>query len=226
MSKSLKNTANPLDVSEDYGADTLRLYEMAIGDFRDTAPWNTEAIIGCRRFLDKVYSLYTDGKNIAKDEMKTMKLLNKTLKKVGEDIQDYKFNTAISAMMILVNEGLPTDPELKEEWKEKFSIMLHPFAPHIAEEIWKILGKPNSIFEADWPEYYEFMLVDDEVTIAVQVNGKLRGTLNCFNGVAQDEVSALAHADPNIEKWLEGKILVREIFIPNKMLSIVVKDAE
>ena len=103
--------------------------------------------------------------------------------------------------------------------------MLHPFAPHLAEELWQMLGKTTSIFEAAWPEYDEFMLVDDEVTIAVQVNGKLRGTLTCFNGVAQEEVSALAHAEPNIAKWLEGKILVKEIFVPSKMLSIVVKDA-
>lgn len=120
---------------------------------------------------------------------------------------------------------MPTDSEFVTEWKEKFAIMLHPFAPHLAEELWQMIGKATSIFEAAWPEYDEFMLVDDEVTIAVQVNGKLRGTLTCFNGVAQEEVSALAHAEPNIAKWLEGKILVKEIFIPNKMLSIVVKDA-
>ncbi len=223
MSKSLKNTANPLDISEEHGADTLRLYEMFIGDFRDSAPWNPDAIVGVRRFLDKIYSLYTDGKNIAKDEMKTMKLLHKTIKKVEENIVDYKFNTAISAMMELVNEGLPTDSEMQDEWKEKFAIILHPFAPHMAEELWEMLGKKTSIFEASWPEYDEFMLVDDEVTIAVQVNGKLRGTLTCFNGVAQEEVSILAHADPQIRRWLEGTTLVREIFIPNKMLSIVVK---
>lgn len=224
MSKSLKNTANPLDISEEYGADTLRLYEMFIGDFRDSAPWNPDAIIGVRRFLDKIYSLYTDGKNIAKDEMKAMKLLNKTIKKVEENIVEYKFNTAISAMMELVNEGLPTDEEMQAEWKEKFAIILHPFAPHIAEELWEILGKNSSIYEATWPEYDEFMLVDDEVTIAVQVNGKLRGTLTCFNGVAQEEVSIMANNDPNIAKWTEGKVLVREIFVPNKLLNIVVKD--
>lgn len=225
MSKSLKNTANPLDISEEHGADTLRLYEMFIGDFRDSAPWNPDAIIGVRRFLDKIYSLYTDGKNIAKDEIKTMKLLHKTIKKVEENIVEYKFNTAISAMMELVNEGLPTDSEMQDEWKEKFAIILHPFAPHMAEELWEMLGKKTSIFEATWPEYEEFMLVDDEVTIAVQVNGKLRGTLTCFNGVAQEEVSIMANNDPSIVKWTEGKILVREIFVPNKLLNIVVKDA-
>lgn len=203
MSKSLKNTANPIDISREYGADTLRLYEMFIGDFRDSAPWNPEAIIGVRRFLDKVYSLYTEGKNTAKDEMKAMKLLHKTIKRVEENIVEYKFNTAISAMMELVNEGLPTDSEFLSEWKEKFAIILHPFAPHLAEELWNILGHTTSIFEAEWPDYDEFMLVDDEVTIAVQVNGKLRGTLSCFNGVAQEEVSIMAANDPNIAKWME-----------------------
>lgn len=145
----------------------------------------------------------TEKKNIAKDDMKAMKLLHKTVKKVGEDIVAYKFNTAISALMILLNEGIPTDTEFQEEWIEKFTILLHPFAPHMAEELWSNLGKTTSIYEATWPEYDDFMLVDDEVTIAVQVNGKLRGTLTCLNGVMQEEVSALAHEDADIMKWIE-----------------------
>ncbi len=159
-----------------------------------------------------------------------MKLLHKTVKKVGEDIVEYKFNTAISALMILLNEGIPTDSEFALEWKEKFTILLHPFAPHMAEELFSLLLKggaeergggfletreilspsdssfqkePSSIYFANWPDYDDFMLVDDEVTIAVQVNGKLRGTLACLNGVMQDEVSSLAHEDPNIYKWIE-----------------------
>lgn len=156
--------------------------------------------------------------------MKSMKLLHKTIKKVGEDIGEYKFNTAISALMILLGAGVPSDEELALEWKQNFSIMLHPFAPHMAEELWSLMDNNGSIYDQKWPEYEEWMLVDDEVVIAVQVNGKLRGTLTCLNGVAQEEVSALAHEDPNIIKWIEGKLLVKEIFIPNKMLSIVVKD--
>jgi leucyl-tRNA synthetase len=224
MSKSRGNVINPNDIVTEYGADTLRLYEMSMGAFTDSAPWNTDAIIGVRRFLDRAYATCIEGKNIAKDEMKTMKLLHKTIKKVTEDIREYKFNTALSALMILINEGLPTDTEFQKDWKEWFTILLHPFAPHMAEELWSMLVNSSSIYDQKWPEYDEFMLIDDEVTIAVQVNGKLRGTLMCFNGVAQDEVSALAHANPDIAKWLEGKILVKEIFIPNKMLSIVVKD--
>lgn len=225
MSKSLKNVVNPNEIVEQYGADTLRLYEMNMAGFTDTAPWNPDAIIGVRRFLDKAYSAFTESKNTAKDDMKAMKLLHKTVKKVGEDIVGYKFNTAISALMILLNEWIPVDTEFAQEWKESFTILLHPFAPHMAEELWSTLGKVESVYMATWPEYDDFMLVDDEVTIAVQVNGKLRGTLTCFNWVAQEEVSLLAHDTPDIAKWLEGKILVKEIFIPNKMLSIVVKDA-
>jgi leucyl-tRNA synthetase len=181
MSKSLKNVINPNDIVHEYGADTLRLYEMNMAGFTDTAPWNPEAITGVRRFLDKAYSAFIDGKNIAKDDMKAMKLLHKTIKKVGEDIVGYKFNTAISSLMILLNEGIPADSEFASEWKEAFAILLHPFAPHMAEELYQTLGKSQSIYEATWPEYDDFMLVDDEVTIAIQVNGKLRGTLNCFN---------------------------------------------
>lgn len=194
--------------------------------FTDAAPWDPKAIVGVRRFLDRIHALYTERPRLATDEMKAMKLLHKTIKKVEEDIREYKFNTAISSLMILLNEGLPTDPEFQKEWKESFAILLHPFAPHMAEELWSLLGNSGSIYDQKWPEYDEFMLIDDDVVIAVQVNGKLRGTLTCLNGVAQDEVSSLAHADGDIEKWITGKILVREIFVPNKLLSIVVKDAE
>ena len=136
MSKSLKNVINPNDIVREYGADTLRLYEMSMSGFTDTAPWNPDAIIGVRRFLDRAHATFTEGRNIAKDEMKAMKLLHKTVKKVGEDIVEYKFNTAISALMILLNEGVPTDADFNIEWKEKFLTLLHPFAPHIAEELW------------------------------------------------------------------------------------------
>jgi leucyl-tRNA synthetase len=246
MSKSLKNVVNPNDIVTQYGADTLRLYEMSMSGFTDTAPWNPDAIIGVRRFLDRAYATFTEGRNTTKDDMKAMKLLYKTVKKVGEDIVEYKFNTAISALMILLNEWIPVDPEFALEWKEKFAILLHPFAPHMAEELWNLIPHPSpegegngissslkergqagevaSIYDASWPDYDEWMLVDDEVTIAIQVNGKLRGTLTCLNGVMQDEVSSLAHEDPDIMKWIEGKTLVREIYIPNKLLSIVVKD--
>jgi leucyl-tRNA synthetase len=136
MSKSLKNVVNPNDIVAQYGADTLRLYEMSMSAFTDTAPWNPDAIIGVRRFLDKAYSTILEGKNTTKDDMRAMKTLHKTIKKVGEDIVEYKFNTAISALQILLNEGIPTDPEFATEWAHTFTTLLHPFAPHMAEEIY------------------------------------------------------------------------------------------
>ena len=224
MSKSKGNVINPNDIVSEYGADTLRLYEMSMSAFTDAAPWSPDAIIGVRRFLDKAYATIIEGKNKTKDDMRAMKLLHKTVKKVGEDIVAYKFNTAISALQILLNEGIPTDAEFATEWSERFAIMLHPFAPHMAEELWEKLEKKESLYNAEWPEYDEWMLIDDEVTIAIQINGKLRGTYTGLNGVMQDEVSAYAHETADIAKWLENKILVKEIFIPNKLLSIVVKD--
>ncbi|EKD29965.1 MAG: hypothetical protein ACD_78C00199G0007, partial [uncultured bacterium (gcode 4)] len=157
------------------------------------------------------------------DDMKAMKLLHKTIKKVGEDIEAFKFNTAISALMILLNEGIPKDTENALEWKENFAIILHPFAPHLSEELWSMLGKTTSVFEAAWPEYQEFMLVDDEVTIAIQVNGKLRGTHVFLNGVSQEEVAARVMEDREIAKWVEGLTVIREIFVPNKLYGIVAK---
>lgn len=249
MSKSLKNVVNPDAVIEEYGTDTFRLYEMYMSDFKDSAPWNTEAIVGVRRFLERAHTIF-ETPRFASDDMKAMKLLHKTIKKVGEDIEAFKFNTAISALMILLNEGLPKDEESQTEWKETFAILLHPFAPHLAEELYYMLHKGShrktedfteenspsnrrgadegggvvSVFNAPWPEYQDFMLVDDEVTIAVQINGKLRGTFTFLNGVAQEEVSSRVMEDPNITKWLEGMTIVREIFVPNKLYGIVAKE--
>lgn len=156
--------------------------------------------------------------------MKAMKLLHKTIKKVSADIEAFKFNTAISSLIILVNEGLPTDAEFQQEWKRAFVRLLHPFAPHLAEELWQKLGNTESVYFSTWPEYDEFMTIDDEVTIAIQVNGKLRATHEFLNGVAAEEVIAEAYQIPDVSKWTEGKTIVREIFIPNKLLNIVVKD--
>lgn len=140
MSKSLKNVVNPDDVVREYGADTLRLYEMYMGDFKDTKPWDTKAIIGVRRFLEKIDRLFDEKPNVvAADDNQAQKLLHKTIKKVGEDIEEYRFNTAIAQMMICVNYGMPTDEKIRQEWKEKFLCILHPFAPHFAEEYWSHL---------------------------------------------------------------------------------------
>ncbi len=181
MSKSKGNVINPDDIVKQYGADTLRMFILSMADFRDPAPWDTKAMVGISRFLDRSAGLFESKPRLASDEMKTMKLLHKTIKKVGADIESFKFNTAISCLIILVNEGLPTDIEFQEEWKSAFVRLLHPFAPHLAEELWQKLGYTSSVYHSAWPEFDEFMTIDDEVTIAIQVNGKLRATHQFLN---------------------------------------------
>lgn len=146
MSKSLKNVINPDDIVQEYGADTLRMYEMYMADFKDAAPWDTSSIVGVKRFLDKFYSMMVEGNTRpAKSDEEAMKTLHKTIKKVGEDIENYKFNTAIAQMMILLNAGEPADAEKNLEWKKAFIQLLHPFAPHMAEECWEaVVEKPEA----------------------------------------------------------------------------------
>ena len=222
MSKSLKNVVTVESVLKEQGADCFRIHEMSLGEFRDTAPWNTRTIVGTSRFLDRAYGFLTAvGQGTPEQDVKRMKLLHKTIKKVGEDVENYKFNTAISALIILTNEGLPADAEMAAEWKSVFARLLHPFAPHLAEELWEKLGNKESVFLAPWPDYEPMMCQDDEVTFAIQISGKLRAAMTFANGVAKEEVIEAALANPDVAKWLEGKKVVREVFVPNKLLNIV-----
>lgn len=148
MSKSLKNVINPDEVIREYGADTLRLYEMYMADFKDTAPWDTSSIIGVRRFLDKFHAMMSsENPRPAKSDSEAMTTLHKTIKKVGIDIENYKFNTAIAQMMILLNTGEPQDPEKNLQWKKAFIQLLHPFAPHMAEECWELVSPKTQSYE-------------------------------------------------------------------------------
>ncbi len=230
MSKSKGNVINPDDVIAEYGADTLRLYEMSMADFSDVAPWNTKAIVGSYRLLDKIYRLFSTDRETTEykswttdDNLRAAKTMHKTIKKVGEDIENMKFNTAIAAINIMVNEGIPTDPEQAHEWKSVIARLLQPFAPHMAEECWSLLGNEESIYSTEWPEYIPAMTIDDEVQIAIQIGGKLRGTYPFMRGVTAEEVRMTVENKPEIAKWLEGVTVVKEVFIPNKILNIVVK---
>lgn len=222
MSKSLKNVVNPDDIVKEYGADTLRLYEMYMCDFKDSAPWDPKNIIWVRRFLDKVWNIFENGKN-GVDDKEAMKNLHKTIKKVWEDIENYKFNTAIAQMMILANYGTPKDEALKKQWMEKFVLILHPFVPHFAEELWEKIGNTQSIFHANWPEYDEKLTIDDEVIIGVQVLWKLRGELAIHRDENKEIILAKAKEVESVVKWLEGKEIVKEIYVPGKIVNIVVK---
>lgn len=224
MSKSLKNVVNPDDIVNEYGADSLRLYEMYMADFKDSAPWDTKWIIWVVRFLEKSERLFWfEAKISTENDEETMKLLHKTIKKVEEDIENYKFNTAIAALMILVNNWLPKDENLQKEWKNIFVRILHPFAPHLAEELWEIIWEKESVFFSSWPKYDENLVVDDEVTIWVQIMWKVRWEIKIWVSEDKDSVLTKAKSNEDVKKWIEWKEIVKEIYVPGKILNIVIK---
>ncbi len=222
MSKSRGNVVNPDDVIAQYGADTFRLYEMFMGDFEKAAPWSANSIKGCARFLDRVWAL----QDIMTDEEGYSAELegkfNKLIKKVGEDIMSLGFNTSIAAMMSLINDIYAKGSITRGEMRT-FLLVLSPFAPHIAEEMWQILGFEGMACVSPWPTYDESKCVDDVVEIPVQVNGKLRGKITVSKSAEKDEIIKLAKDEPNVKSNIEGKTVVKEIFVPGKMVNIVVK---
>ena len=222
MSKRRGNVVNPDDIVRDYGADTMRLYEMFIGDFEKSAPWNTASIKGCRRFLERVWSLadiLVDGDGYSAELEGAM---HRTIKKVTEDIEVLKMNTAIAAMMSLLNEIYDKKSITRGEFKTLL-ILLNPFAPHITEELWQQCGYEGQLAHAKWPEFDEAKCVEDTVEIAVQVNGKLRAKLTVATGAAKEDAIAAAKAEPNVAKALEGKTICKEIYVPGKLVNIAVR---
>ena len=222
MSKSRGNVVNPDDVVRDYGADTLRLYEMFIGDFEKAAPWSTSSIKGCRRFVERIWNLQNNLNDEPGHSKALEKALNKTIKKVTEDIEEMKFNTAIAAMMSLLNEADKAGSISKEDYKTIINL-LNPFAPHITEELWEMQQFEGFCSLADWPEYDEALCTDSEVEIAVQVNGKLRSRITVAVDADQDTVLAAAKAEQKVADELFGGNIVKEIYIKGKLVNIVVK---
>ncbi|MBE6569527.1 MAG: leucine--tRNA ligase [Ruminococcaceae bacterium] len=221
MSKSKGNVVDPNDVVDEYGADVLRVYTLFMGDYASAAPWSENSVKGCKRFLDRVASL----PDMIKGSGATPKLesaFHKTIKKVSEDIEDMKFNTAIAAMMSLVNEITECGSLTKEELMSFIGILC-PFAPHLCEEIWESLGGEGFLSASAWPTYDEAKTVDKEVEIAVQICGKVRGTITIAVDASQEEVLAKAKADEKIAAQLTGKQIIKEIYIPGKILNIVAK---
>ena len=222
MSKSRGNVINPDDVIRQYGADTLRMYEMFVGDFEKTAPWSTNSIKGCKRFLDRVWALQemlTDG-GAYRPEL--VSAFHKTIKKVSEDIESLKFNTAIAAMMALVNDIYVTGSINRAELRT-LVILLNPFAPHMTEEIYEANGFGGVLNEQQWPKYDEALCQDEMVEIAVQVCGKVKTKLNIPVGAAQEDVLAQAAADPKIAALLADKQIIKQIYVQNKLVNFVAK---
>ncbi len=221
MSKSKGNVVDPLDIVEELGADTLRVYVLFMGDYGAATPWNDSSVRGCKRFLERVASL----EEILSDEDETAELqaaLHKTIKKVSSDIEETKFNTAIAALMTLLNT-ITKVGRLSRGELEIFIKLLAPFAPHLAEEIWHNLGHEDFIALSAWPEYDESKTVEESVEIGVQVNGKLKSTVSIPFNAERDAALKIARADEKIAAALEGKNVVKEIYVPNKIMNFVVK---
>ena len=224
MSKSRGNVINPNDVVAQYGADTLRLYIMFIGDFEKAVPWNDTAVKGCKRFLDRVWNVASEKINGSEEySADNEKSVHRTIKKVGEDIENMKFNTAIASLMTLVNQFYQCKPGRGDI--KALLTLLSPFAPHIAEELWEIQGFEAMACQQKWPEYDEAKTLDDEKEIAVQVNGKVKATVtvpaDCDDKTALDA----ACADEKIKKLMEGMEIVKSIVVKNKLVNIILKPA-
>ena len=220
MSKSKGNVVDPLDIVSQYGADTLRVYVLFMGDYASAAPWNDSSVKGCRRFLERVFALQDI---VVPETVKALEApLHKTIKKVSSDIEEQKFNTAIAALMTFMNE-VGREKKIGKEQLLSFVKLLNPFAPHIAEEIYQAQGGEGSLQLASWPEYDEAKTVDESIEIGVQVNGKLRATVTIPTNCEKEEALALAKADEKVQAALDGKNLVKEIYVPNKIVNLVVK---
>ena len=223
MSKSRGNVVNPDEIVDEYGADTLRLYEMFIGDFEKAAPWSQSSIRGCRRFIERYYNLQTILNNADGIRPELESSFHKAIKKVGDDIENIKFNTAIATLMALINDITATGAITKEELRI-FTILLNPFAPHVTEEVFEMCKLGDSIVaEQKWPEYDEAKCKDETIEIVVQVNGKIKTKLNIPVESEKNAVLDMAKADANVAKAIENMNIIKEIYVPNKLVNLVVK---
>ncbi len=222
MSKSRGNVINPDDVIAEYGADTLRLYEMFIGDFEKTAPWSNSSIKGCKRFLERIWALQEnliDG-NEYREEL--VSAYHKTIKKVSEDIESLKFNTAIAAMMALLNDIAATGSINRKEF-EDLLVMLNPFAPHITEELYSICGYEGFLHNHAWVTYDEALCVDQTIEVVIQINGKLKSKIMLPVDIAKEEAFEIALKDEKVAEAVSGKQMIKQIYVQNKLVNFVVK---
>ena len=229
MSKSMFNVVNPDMIVERYGADTLRLYEMFLGPLEQSKPWDTNGIDGCHRFLKKFWGLFFDNREsdqlTINDEPATkeqLKSVHKLIKKITADIENFSFNTAVSAFMICVNELSQLKCHNKE-LLEQVVILLNPFAPHISEELWSVLGHSNSVCDAVWPQVNEAYLVEDEQQLTISFNGKARFQMNFAANASSDEIQTITLQDERTTKYIDGKTVVKVIVVPKKIVNIVLK---
>jgi leucyl-tRNA synthetase len=224
MSKSKFNVVNPDDVCEEYGADSLRLYEMFLGPLEQAKPWNTAGLSGVHNFLKKLWKLYHDGDQFSVSEepasKEALKTLHKTIKKVTQDIEDFSFNTSVSTFMICVNE-LSQQKCNSREILEPLAVLISPYAPHIAEELWERLGHSGSISEVQYPLFDEKYLKEDSKTYPISFNGKMRFTMDLSLDLSKDKLEEIVMADERTQKQLDGRTPKKVIIVPGKIVNIV-----
>ena len=226
MSKSKGNVVNPDDVVKEFGADTLRLYEMFMGPLDASVAWSEKGLEGSRKFLDRVWRLYIDDNAILRDRItmhndgKLTKVYHQTVKKVGEDIDQLHFNTAISQLMIFVNEAYKAEA-LPVEYMNGFLQLLAPITPFVSEELWARMGHKESISYAAWPEYDEKELVEDEIEVIFQVNGKVKAKVVVARDLSKEELETVAMNNEQVKANIEGKTIRKVIAVPNKLVNIV-----
>jgi leucyl-tRNA synthetase len=223
MSKSLKNVVNPDDVVKNFGADSLRLYEMFMGPLEDTKPWAENGVKGVFNFLNRAARFFGNPENIVDetDDKETLKLLHQTISKVASDIENLKFNTGISALMIFNNLAMKKG-KVGKQTAETFAKILAPYAPHLAEELWQLFGHTETLAYEPWPEFDPAMLVEDVVEYPVSFNGKVRFKIEIPVGTPAAEIEKIALSHEISQKWLEGKTPKKVIVVPNKIVNIVV----
>ncbi|MFA5154870.1 MAG: leucine--tRNA ligase [Patescibacteria group bacterium] len=227
MSKRWGNVINPDEMVDKFGADALRVYEMFMGPFEQAANWNTNGLVGTRKFLEKAEQLLAKPLPVRPDK-RLLSLLHKTIRKVGLDIDNFRLNTAVSALMILVNE-LTDYKQAAQAWpfgSAEFAVFLQllaPFAPHLSEELWERLGRPDSIFQSAWPAYDPALVKDENINLVISINGKLRATLVVPADISEAAAVKLAQDTAAIQKWLAGKQVIKTVFVPGKLLNLVIK---
>ena len=231
MAKSVGNVVNPDEMIDRFGADAVRLYEMFMGPLEAIKPWSTRGVEGITRFLDRVWRLVIDEEGRLSRAIEDAppaagphRLLHQTIRKVTEDIEGLRFNTAIAQLMVFVNEMTPRERRPRAIL-EPFVLLLAPFAPHLCEELWRRLGHDQSLACAPWPAWDEGLVLEQTVTLAVQVNGKLRATLELPRDTAQAAAQQAALGDERIRRHLDGGVVRKVIFVPNKLLNLVVGPA-
>jgi leucyl-tRNA synthetase len=231
MSKSRYNVVTPDAMCEQYGADALRLYELFMGPIEDANDWDTSGVPGMRRFLDRVWRLVWDDRNDRmseqivegdSDDVDLERALHRAIKKVSDSIESLRFNTAISEMMIFVNEATKSE-SMPRAWIEAFLKILSPFAPHLAEELWQRVGHDEDLLQEGWPTHYASKLRTDTITVAVQIDGKLRGTVEVPSTHEKEDVVKAARALEKVSEILRGRILEREIYVPGRLVNLVTK---